>query len=469
MPLEPAQLESLGLRDIPRWYREKFGVPSLLRSGRGHHHHHALQAGNAGTPKFRAITYYPTDDNANGSYNDLTPTSNTSSNMQGSRNGQARKPYRSGTPGKRYNDAHAGVGYDRNSGKVVQQFATAPTQPAASTQVDVGSPAPSPESFVLDIDTEVNKLNIPQEPPTLGWTNPSISSLPGGVSVSDARTVSVTGSMVSAPPIMPAPPMMSASPMMSAPRVHALGRIMDSNQMGHGVPLNARLPHPTEGHVNPLSAPGPGSFRAQSRRLLELGYDGNNSKNGDHSKSEVSNDTSKGMVYDEEVPLVYDGEVPLTPSSGTHMILTNMGHMLSQLNADSHPITSWDILFDYGPIGQDVIYPCMIDGMFAGETLRVPYVQYEPKAGYEYELGPAPGPVLVSVPAADFFPGPGSGFDSGFESGHESGPDTRLALTYVPLTVPPTEEDPFAEVNEMAGMDRYELTWDEILNVPARS
>ncbi|KAJ5086807.1 hypothetical protein NUU61_008114 [Penicillium alfredii] len=36
MPTDPAMLEKLGLRDIPRWYREKYNVPSLLWSGHGH-------------------------------------------------------------------------------------------------------------------------------------------------------------------------------------------------------------------------------------------------------------------------------------------------------------------------------------------------------------------------------------------------------------------------------------------------
>ena len=36
MPTDPAMLDKLGLRDIPRWYREKYGLPSLLPPG--HHH-----------------------------------------------------------------------------------------------------------------------------------------------------------------------------------------------------------------------------------------------------------------------------------------------------------------------------------------------------------------------------------------------------------------------------------------------
>ena len=33
MPTDPVMLDKLGLRDIPRWYREKYGVPSLVPGG----------------------------------------------------------------------------------------------------------------------------------------------------------------------------------------------------------------------------------------------------------------------------------------------------------------------------------------------------------------------------------------------------------------------------------------------------
>ncbi|KAE8148984.1 hypothetical protein BDV25DRAFT_141249 [Aspergillus avenaceus] len=36
MPNDLSTLEKLGLRDIPRWYREKYGIPSLLPNGHGH-------------------------------------------------------------------------------------------------------------------------------------------------------------------------------------------------------------------------------------------------------------------------------------------------------------------------------------------------------------------------------------------------------------------------------------------------
>ncbi|KAF9891955.1 hypothetical protein FE257_002918 [Aspergillus nanangensis] len=42
MPTDPGTLEKLGLRDIPRWYREKFSIPSLLPNG------HALPRSHPG-------------------------------------------------------------------------------------------------------------------------------------------------------------------------------------------------------------------------------------------------------------------------------------------------------------------------------------------------------------------------------------------------------------------------------------
>lgn len=40
MPTDPGTLEKLGLRDIPRWYREKYGIPSLLPNGHAHPRSH---------------------------------------------------------------------------------------------------------------------------------------------------------------------------------------------------------------------------------------------------------------------------------------------------------------------------------------------------------------------------------------------------------------------------------------------
>ncbi|KAL2862855.1 uncharacterized protein BJX67DRAFT_287990 [Aspergillus lucknowensis] len=58
MPLDLPMLEKLGLRDVPRWYREKYNVPSLLLSGHGHLRH---QAANSQSWKddggFKSIQY----------------------------------------------------------------------------------------------------------------------------------------------------------------------------------------------------------------------------------------------------------------------------------------------------------------------------------------------------------------------------------------------------------------------------
>jgi hypothetical protein len=41
MPHDRSMLEKLGLRDIPRWYREKHNIPSILPNGHGHPRPHA--------------------------------------------------------------------------------------------------------------------------------------------------------------------------------------------------------------------------------------------------------------------------------------------------------------------------------------------------------------------------------------------------------------------------------------------
>ncbi|KAL4920001.1 hypothetical protein BDW62DRAFT_216554 [Aspergillus aurantiobrunneus] len=41
MPHDRSMLEKLGLRDIPRWYREKYNIPSVLPNGHGHSRPHS--------------------------------------------------------------------------------------------------------------------------------------------------------------------------------------------------------------------------------------------------------------------------------------------------------------------------------------------------------------------------------------------------------------------------------------------
>lgn len=51
MPTDPDMLDKLGLRDIPRWYREKFSVPSILPAGSRSSHSHG--GGNGGNQAWR--------------------------------------------------------------------------------------------------------------------------------------------------------------------------------------------------------------------------------------------------------------------------------------------------------------------------------------------------------------------------------------------------------------------------------
>ena len=55
MPTDIFMLEKLGLRDIPRWYREKYDVPSLLQAGYGNQHRGQQQQAAIDQPQQRAI------------------------------------------------------------------------------------------------------------------------------------------------------------------------------------------------------------------------------------------------------------------------------------------------------------------------------------------------------------------------------------------------------------------------------
>ncbi|KAL4979178.1 hypothetical protein BDW66DRAFT_157698 [Aspergillus desertorum] len=56
MPHDRAMLEKLGLRDIPRWYRDKYNIPSLLPNGHGHPRPYAA---NGNEVALRSIQYTP--------------------------------------------------------------------------------------------------------------------------------------------------------------------------------------------------------------------------------------------------------------------------------------------------------------------------------------------------------------------------------------------------------------------------
>ncbi|PYH84121.1 hypothetical protein BO82DRAFT_22364 [Aspergillus uvarum CBS 121591] len=60
MPHDLSMLEKLGLRDIPRWYRDKYNIPSLLPNGHGHTRtplNHTLPAPDGGS--YKSLPYHP--------------------------------------------------------------------------------------------------------------------------------------------------------------------------------------------------------------------------------------------------------------------------------------------------------------------------------------------------------------------------------------------------------------------------
>ena len=70
MPTEPGMLEKLGLRDIPRWYREKYNVASLLHLGQNNRQQLSL----TDQPQMRALTNSASD--VNGSTDGKASTAN---------------------------------------------------------------------------------------------------------------------------------------------------------------------------------------------------------------------------------------------------------------------------------------------------------------------------------------------------------------------------------------------------------
>jgi hypothetical protein len=63
MPTDIVMLEKLGLRDIPRWYREKYNVPSLLQANYGNHHRGQHHPDAVDQPANKAIQHHSAANN----------------------------------------------------------------------------------------------------------------------------------------------------------------------------------------------------------------------------------------------------------------------------------------------------------------------------------------------------------------------------------------------------------------------
>ncbi|KAJ5168097.1 uncharacterized protein N7482_003691 [Penicillium canariense] len=156
MPTDPFMLEKLGLRDIPRWYREKYNVPSLLQPSfsnpRGPNHHAIV---DQPTPK--AIQYHATTDNASttGTSGTNNSTTNSTTNSHPHRGGRYKSP------------RGAGFGAGKGRGNGIPNWnkngnRSGLTQTSANynnATPETSSPSTSENSFKITTGTKLDLLS----------------------------------------------------------------------------------------------------------------------------------------------------------------------------------------------------------------------------------------------------------------------------------------------------------------------
>ena len=331
MPTDPAMLEKLGLRDIPRWYREKYGVPSMLQLG----YTPRIQAPQeplaiADQPEQKTITY------------DITPADNvgnasTENHHHRGTNGRYKPPR---GPGFTADKPPRGPGY--NGGKTRgnghwyknghRNNGTGNSQVTPPRNALNSSNSSSPESFI-DVVTNSSKFDsLSNESKAISGR----STVGSSTAVSSTVFPSFDGRSIAA----------------SAP-VNASGLIRPQLFDDDGMPcrnlFSYRLQQLTKMQdIGRVTNNGEKSiFRSKSRRLFDFGGDGD------------------GQIMTET-----DSTIPVGN-------MVTLGSLLTQLMEET--ISPHDVLLNFGPIGDDVEIPLSVQCGQIGLRLGPQFGDFVPR------------------------------------------------------------------------------------------
>ncbi|KAJ5935521.1 Zinc finger CCCH-type [Penicillium verhagenii] len=300
MPSEDILVSELGLRDIPRWYREKFNLPSLLNTAYR-------------PPTQLAIEYKEPLPVANERVN-LAETSNT--NHRGTNNGRFRGNRAAGQNAKARGNGRSHIGtHNTNANHNGNHNVGHNGNRASTTGVSNGfhNVTNNNEAMIVqDVLRIVKSEQGDTITPGTG-TSGNNSSIKGNSQNSGFPSMYAQGSPFAIPP-------------------HAAHGF---SSVAPGVNAASSYPTPTFGgeSLNISSHLDPHLLDRDDGDLLGL-------ETGMHSK------------LDELEDLFHpDGR----PESGP--VLSTMGYLLGELVKKSDPIHPHTVLFNFGAIGQDVIYP----------------------------------------------------------------------------------------------------------------
>ncbi|KAJ5659613.1 hypothetical protein N7507_006064 [Penicillium longicatenatum] len=365
MPLEPRLIEELGLRDIPRWYREKFNVASLLHAT---YQRPQGQLSTVDRPHQKAIEFNepsaaPHDRGSNAeNANHRINNNGRFKTPRGAQNGKAR-----------------GNGRTHNGNRNMNQAANAMHNTHGMSQMHTGTSNGMGQMH-----------NVPRNMTPDNSTSPdsviSHLSMKTGAP-DDLKKTTMMNSVSTNPAIIPvtsvAPPTRFGAGALGFHGYPVPHRV-ENNSMRHAASLSGR------GSVKPqmnyldedtssdsvstcksskaAAMPKiPDVFcRRQSRRMYDFGCDGDVKKKLGANPDVLTpiEETVESDIDDTDVlePLQFKSDILeagvfQSDECQSVPVLSTMGALLKKLLSNSEGIDPHRVLFNFGPIGEDVIIP----------------------------------------------------------------------------------------------------------------
>jgi hypothetical protein len=349
MPSDITLLEKLGLRDIPRWYREKFNVPSLLQANYGNNHRGQPQQAAVDQPAQRAIQHHPAAINAsttgtsvsvNGTTNaaDNASTAGPSGHAKGINNtannasttGHSAHAHPNGNvthnTGNNNNGNHPGHGHPHPRGGRYKSprgggFTAAGKGGGNLNWGKNGRNGVIPPPANIVKATHGDDTPSTESRPTSSGSSFSISSRPGMDLLASPLVNPMTNMTLTGQPTL------------------------DKETMARKTSMTARLrqltPEASYASPVPKEEPEQNFFRTKTRRVFSFGADGD----------KIAAAKSKGAApFDPFASLTKDE----TTEKTTAPALTPM---IRKLVATSQPIDPNEPLINWGPIGAPVQRP----------------------------------------------------------------------------------------------------------------
>lgn len=339
MPTDLDMLERLGLRDIPRWYREQHGVPSLLASN-GNHREHLAAIDQS--PKFQAVPPNGVTAGPAGSVGFGGPSGQTGPSGQAGPAGDVNGHANSNTGNKNRNGNQHGQGHGHGNNNIngTHNIHGHPRGGRYKSPRGAGFAAGKTRGTSTWNKAAVqDSVTPPSEDNgmTASGTPSSRTSNISGVSFPTSAKIDMMANPIASPP---------------AEAEKASQHIMDKDDMPRKPKtLTERLRELTteENFGGPYNdADYPDMSRKVSRRLYEYGLDGVKTKGAVKTKG-TGFDPYAGLAKFE---------------TGNKASASASAAPITQLVAGSDPIDPNDPLINWGPIGEPVRRPAAFTDEF---------------------------------------------------------------------------------------------------------